>query len=419
MNLLISAYSCEPNVGSEPEVGWKMVTNVAKLLPESKIHVIVKERHREGINKQQKSNPVPSNVEFIFFEFSFLTRNINSKLSYIFPRIYYYFWMIGALNKISALNIDFDIIHHVTYVNDWLPSFFYKLKNKNNYFIWGPIGSNDSIGLKFHKNIKSKIKNNIIIFLKYYFRNIDPWYKACEKNADVIFSINESLIKNFRYNNSVFIEPAIGIDECLISDNIKVNDRDDFIIISVGKLIDIKNHHITLHAFSDFLNDLGDGFHSKVKLKIIGSGPQLDYLKDLSKKLGVEENVVFSGSLKMNEVYDEYNKSDLFVFSSLENAGFVTLEAMSQALPVVCLNYGGAKTFVKEGTDFQLVDPSLDFDSLIKDFSKKIKKIYFDKSMGNRLGLLNKETVRQYYTWESKAIKMVRMYRDLILKRQS
>ena len=44
MNIFLGVYACEPNNGSEPEVGWQMVNQIANLLVNDNIYAITKKK---------------------------------------------------------------------------------------------------------------------------------------------------------------------------------------------------------------------------------------------------------------------------------------------------------------------------------------------------------------------------------------
>ena len=167
MNILLAAYACEPNNGSEPEVGWQMVNELAKALPTDSFHVVTKANNKIPIEKVN----FPDNIKFYYYEppkwLTFWKKSGRG------IRTYYYLWMVGAALHMKSMKVAYDIVHHVTFVNDWLPSFFSILKN-NNKFIWGSIGSHDSIDSKFLDGNKRKVIEKIRIFLQLFFRNCDP-----------------------------------------------------------------------------------------------------------------------------------------------------------------------------------------------------------------------------------------------------
>jgi len=169
-NILLCAYACEPHKGSEPGVGWETSIHLALMDPGTNYYVVTRLNNRSPIEEEG----YPNNLNFIYYDLPSLFLFIKRKISFV--RIYYYLWMLGAVIKLWKKRNEFQIIHHITFVNDWFPSLFILLKNRNNFFIWGPIGSNQPINNKFlnskkHQNTE-KIKT---LFLK-TIRKVDIFF---------------------------------------------------------------------------------------------------------------------------------------------------------------------------------------------------------------------------------------------------
>lgn len=102
-----------------------------------------------------------------------------------------------------------------------------------------------------------------------------------------------------------------------------------FTIVSVGRLIPIKNPFTLLDAFID--SDLADS-----RLVFIGIGPMQETLRAKAQAVGIGERVEFTGLLSRNEVYQRLAAADLFVSTSYgEGLPIAVLEAMACQTPVV------------------------------------------------------------------------------------
>ena len=408
MNIFLCVYACEPNNGSEPEVGWQMVNQIAKLLPNDNIYALTKKNNKEKIEAVE----YPKNINFIYYEppkwLTFWKKGGRG------IRTYYYLWMIGANFHVKTLNINFDIVHHITFVNDWLPSFNSLLKNDKNKFIWGPIGSHDPIEKKFLDGTKKRTVENIRILLQKIFRNFDPFFYFTKNKADCIIGINRNVSNKLNLSKikRFLAEPAIGIEENLLKNTTKQNKNENFTIISVGRLIYIKNFKLTILSFAKFLKN--NPTIKNINLQIIGEGSDKKELINLAKKLNILEFIEFTGNIPLKDVQDKFAKANLFLFPTLENAGFVTLEAMTNSLPVLAMKYGGPEQFIINNRDKQLVDSTLSYDGLIQDFSEKIKYFYINPSLCEEIGTQNKLDVLNNFTWEAKAKKMVNLYKELL-----
>lgn len=124
-------------------------------------------------------------------------------------------------------------------------------------------------------------------------------------------------------------------------------------ILFVGRLMEVKGVDILIKAFGKFLEH--DSL-SDYALDIVGDGPELDSLQQLSRQEQVEEKVTFHGSKQKNEIAGFYRNADLFILPSRttalgekEGLGLVVLEAMMSGVPVIGTNCGGIKETIEHG----------------------------------------------------------------------
>ncbi len=94
--------------------------------------------------------------------------------------------------------------------------------------------------------------------------------------------------------------------------------------------------------------------NSDVRILLVGGGPQEELIKNKTKKLGIEDSVVFTGRVSHEKVQDYYNLVDFFVYPrlSMRLTDLVTplkpLEAMAQGRLVVASNVGGHKELITD-----------------------------------------------------------------------
>lgn len=94
-----------------------------------------------------------------------------------------------------------------------------------------------------------------------------------------------------------------------------------------------------------------------IELDIIGQGPELERLKELTESLSLQDRVRFAGWIQHGEMEERLRKYRGFVFPSLAEAnGIVVQEAMVQGMPVIALNWGGPALLVTPETGI-LIEP--------------------------------------------------------------
>jgi glycosyltransferase involved in cell wall biosynthesis len=135
-------------------------------------------------------------------------------------------------------------------------------------------------------------------------------------------------------------------------------DSSDVVLVTVGRLVARKGTEQLIRL----LKAVDD---QRVRLVILGSGPEMDPLKSQSNELGVSNQVTFAGFVSEQEKIDWLAAADLYVSTSQhEGFGLVFLEAMAQGLPVICYDNGGQTDYLEDGVNGRVL-PLNDFDSFV------------------------------------------------------
>jgi len=116
------------------------------------------------------------------------------------------------------------------------------------------------------------------------------------------------------------------------------------VVVHMGRLSPEKSPEIVIRAFA-----LVRQHRSDVSLLIIGDGPAKRGLERLTKKLGLEQHVHFTGMIPHEKLLASGMLciADLFVTASTtESQGMALVEAMFSGLPIVCVRGGAAEEVV-------------------------------------------------------------------------
>ncbi|MBA4336718.1 hypothetical protein C0416_02995 [bacterium] len=126
------------------------------------------------------------------------------------------------------------------------------------------------------------------------------------------------------------------------------------VILSVAELHERKGLKHLIKAMPAIL----EGYDSKAKLVLVGTGPAQADLEELAVKEGIIDNVLFLGFKK--DVPHLMAASDIFVLPSEKEAfGLVLLEAAIAGLPIVASNVGGIPEVIEDGVNGTLVPPAI------------------------------------------------------------
>ncbi|MCU0821305.1 MAG: glycosyltransferase family 4 protein [Spirochaetes bacterium] len=116
--------------------------------------------------------------------------------------------------------------------------------------------------------------------------------------------------------------------------------KGDFILSTCGRLVKRKAMDVIIKALGKIKID-------KIKLYVMGDGPERENLMSIAREMGVAERVNFMGFVPESDKFKILTLSDLFVLTSLhEGFGIVYMEAMYCGLPIVCSDEGGQTDFL-------------------------------------------------------------------------
>ncbi|GLG06328.1 glycosyltransferase family 4 protein [Sellimonas catena] len=222
-----------------------------------------------------------------------------------------------------------------------------------------------------------------------------PIEKLLSRFTDVLITINQEdyhRAKSKFHAKRVEYVPGVGIDIKRFQ-NVKVDilqkrkelgiRSKDIVLLSVGELNKNKNHEIVIKALSGL--DRPD-----VKYLLVGQGELKNYLKNLARKLEVEDQVKFLGF--RSDVAEIYKIADAFIFpSKREGLGLAAIEAMASGLPLITSNIHGIKDYSKENITGFLCDAN-DW----KTWKVKIEKILKEEKARKEFGKNNIEIASQY-----------------------
>ena len=106
----------------------------------------------------------------------------------------------------------------------------------------------------------------------------------------------------------------------------------DFVLVYIGRFGAEKSIGKLLMLLSKTLPRV-----PRLKLLLIGDGPERERLKEETMRLDVQDHVIFTGMVSPEDVSDYYQLGDVFVSASKsETQGLTYVEAAASGLPLVC-----------------------------------------------------------------------------------
>lgn len=412
MTVLINAYACSPNMGSEPGMGWNWICSIAR---HCEVHVITESEFRNDIEQAVECLTFKNNLHFHYNPVSEHVRQMCWNQGDW--RFYWYYWLwqrkTAEITRRICKTQKIDILHQLNMVGFREPGCLLKISKEFNIpLVWGPIGGIKLFPMAYASGIRMKsfqgLKNtlNILQLILY------PRVRRMMKHADVLISAipdSQQAIKKYYGRNSILI-PETGCH--IINDNDAANIshrffNKEFNVIWVGKFDFRKRLDIAIHSIAQTGN-------SNIRLQIYGNGneQQTAEAKALIKQLKIEDQVHLMGSVPTKDIHVAMRHADLFLFTSVsEDTSTVVLEAISNHLPVLCFNSCGMAAVIDDSVGWK-VDLSTPKQS-VKDFANRLNYLY-----NNRNELLNRSRncaeKAASLSWNSKGEQLMAIYKDII-----
>ncbi len=405
MRILASTYACEPGKGSEPGVGWNWIKQISRF---HELWVLTRSNNAPAINAALVAEPMPS-VHWVYFDLPRWAR--FWKHNGLGVRVYYYVWQFGAYLKARRLNrrLHFDLVHHVTFVNYWLPSFMALLPIP---FVWGPVGGAESAPPGFWQSFDWRAK--VYELARNFARRVagaDPFVRLTARRACVGFSTTAATEQRLRKlgcrNVIVYSEARLSNSEIRRLAQFSQRQSGPFRLLSTGRLLHWKGFDLGLRAFAALRPQVPD-----CEYWIIGNGPERKRLQQLARQLGIEDRVTFWGALPREQVLEKLADCDVLVHPSLhDSGGWVCLEMMAAGRPVVCLDLGGPATQITESTGIKVGATTAE--EAVAHLSAALVRLAADPALRAQMSEAGRRRVREHFDWDRKGEWMNRIYQGV------
>jgi glycosyltransferase involved in cell wall biosynthesis len=182
---------------------------------------------------------------------------------------------------------------------------------------------------------------------------------------------------------------------------------EDKAILSVGRLYARKGLFTLIESMA-----LVTRKFKNAKFIIAGKGlsNEMKKLVSYATKLGVKDNIVFTGYFPDKKLPRLYQAADVFAFSTFyENLPFAVLEALSTGLPVVTTRVGGIPEMIEDGKNGFLVEP---FNS--RELADRILYYLEHPAAASEMALLARKTIENQFDWRLIVKKVVKVYDEAL-----
>jgi glycosyltransferase involved in cell wall biosynthesis len=403
--VLVSAYACEPGLGSESGIGWNWVREIAQ---RHDVWVITRENNVARVAAAARE----LGLDGLHVEGFDLPRWSRFWKRGSFGAVpYFYLWQLALAFRARALDrrVDFDVVHHVTFASSWIPS---GLCFVGKPFVWGPVGRHPRIPDRFLARASWRARAGELLksALKRVCELADPLLGLTRARADLILSIGPEVAAALppAQRARTLRELACGT-ESVVLDARRFERNGRFEVLFAGRLVDLKGVRLALEAFARLAARAPE-----VTLVFVGDGPQRAELERRTAELGLTGRVEITGHRPRAEVLARMARSQVFLFPSFEGAGMVVVEALAAGNPVVCLDCGGPRAMIEDEhgeSERGLCAPvGATFDATVDALAHALARLHDDEALRVRLARAAASWASERATWPAKGARIAGFY---------
>lgn len=413
--VLIAAYACEPDKGSEPGVGWNWVREIARHGYE--VHVVTRANNRAAIEPELRTSPV-AGLHVHYLDLGPFWLLMKRRFGYPGLILYYYVWQLKLAWLARRLHrrYGFRLAHHVTFVIDWMPSGLAVLPIP---FIWGPVGGSTNYlpkGVKVYLPPSARGHELVRWLTQSILKTLDPLLRLTRRRAVRILTFTTAALDGIpaAHRRKAAAINHIGIrasDVPTSGQRARDTDRrDSLTIMSGGRLVHWKGFDLLIEGFAAHQRKTSEASH----LIITGRGPYQPYLTRLARRMEVEGSVRFVGQLPTREaVYRQLSASDVYALPTLRDGPPVAiLEAMLAGVPILCLDHGSTRELVPDSAGLKV--PMGNRAEIVQGIATALNWAVAHRMELREMGKAAREHALARHNWGRIGDEIARIYRGIL-----
>ncbi|MCP3920742.1 MAG: glycosyltransferase family 4 protein [bacterium] len=404
MKVLASAYACEPDVGSEPGIGWRWAREIAM---RHELWLVTRENNVAAIERRAREEDL-RDLHVVGYDLPPWARFWKRGGRGAMP--YFYLWQLGLARVARKLDarVDFDVLHHLTFASSWIQS---GLAAVDKPFVWGPVGQHPRVPDRFllPSDVRLRLAEPLKAAVRVTLSALDPLLARTRRRADLVLSLSDIFGARAPASVRGKLVPmlACGVDAAPCPHE-RRGDHGALRVLYAGRLVDLKGVRLALEAFALLRREVPDA-----RFDCVGAGPRAGWLATRARALGVADAVHLHGQLPLTETLAHMRAADVFLFPSFEGGGMVVPEAMNAGCALVCLDHGGPGEMAREGRGVAVpVQPR--FDATATALTGALVALARDATERVRLAQRARAWAGEAATWTAKGEKLDELYEAAI-----
>jgi glycosyltransferase involved in cell wall biosynthesis len=331
LRVLLSAFSCEPGKGSEPEVGLRTLLAAAS---SHEVWVLTSDTGAPTLQRFLDAHPLGPRIHLEPIPFGIQIDDLALATFHGF----YDRWQRRAAARALRLDrqIGFDVVHHATMSTVWTRV---GVASVPKPLVWGPVGGGVEPPLSLLRELgpRGLLDDMLRIGSRRLLAQL-PAMRRAPRTAAVVFAQNRETMRRLHAAGKVIVLPNATVVEL---DGVQpATDRTRDVAL-VGRIVGWKGGHLALRAFRHVS-------HPDAILRVYGEGPDRARLQRAAHRWRLADRVRFEGWIPRGALLPQIARAGVLVHPSFhDDSPLSVAEALSVGTPVVCLDHGGPAEVVR------------------------------------------------------------------------
>jgi glycosyltransferase involved in cell wall biosynthesis len=337
MKVLLSALACEPEKGSELEVGFQTMLAAAS---KHDVWVLTNAGTITSTRRAVETGPYADRIRLVGIPFGVSTEEF-AQLTVSGFHVHYDRWQRRAAQVAVQLDreVDFDLVHHVTLASYWTRTGVAAVEKP---LVLGPVGGGVDPPLRLFSELgrRGMLEDASRVLTRKVLGRLPPAATA-QRRAVVTFAQNEATARRLLGRGRLIVlSNALSAD----TEHVESGSQRSSDLVYAGRLIPWKAPILALRVLRYVRNPA-------CVLRFCGEGPEQARLERAAAHWGLTDRVRFDGWLPRQELLKLVAGAGALIHPAMhEEAGLCIAEAIALGTPVVCLQRGGPAELLRERT---------------------------------------------------------------------
>jgi glycosyltransferase involved in cell wall biosynthesis len=333
MKVLLSAFACAPDIGSEPEVGLQAMLCAAH---RHEVWVLTQRHMAEAVRGFLQGHRAAPRIHLVVVDPPAAPPRGGVR-ELVTAQWGYDRWQRRAAVAAAELDrrVDFDLVHHVTLAAYWMRA---GVAAVGKPLVWGPVGGGVETPWRLLRELGARgLAEDAVRTAARRMAGWVPALRLPQETAAVIFAQNPATGRRIHSRVYTAVLPnALHVDVGPIEAR-GPRTRD---IAMVGRLLPWKGTRLAVRTMRYVTQD-------GVVLRLYGDGPERRRILDAMRRWGVEDRIVLEGPTPRQQVLKRLARAAALLHPSFhEEGGTAVAEALAIGTPVICLRRGGPEELI-------------------------------------------------------------------------